>query len=99
MNGKKAKQLRKLFPGNESAYFHAKKKYILNKSTERKDLMRTKEEITIEFNQVKNAKEDFENKVKSCEVRLAQLQGQFELLDQMEKEKTEKPKKKTSEVL
>lgn len=61
--------------------------------------MRTKEEITIEFNQVKNAKEDFENKVKSCEVRLAQLQGQFELLDQLEKEKTEKPKKKTSEVL
>jgi len=87
MNDKKAKQLRKMFPGNQNAYFHAKKKYKNNKSINKGDFMRTKEEITKEFAQVKMAKEEFDNKSKQCEVRMSQLQGQFELLELEEKEK------------
>lgn len=48
--------------------------------------MKTKEQIEQEFQQTRGRMEEAQNVVKQCEVQLNRLQGQFQLLDEMEKE-------------
>ncbi|OPZ94159.1 MAG: hypothetical protein BWY74_00777 [Firmicutes bacterium ADurb.Bin419] len=55
--------------------------------------MRTKKEVEAEFNQVKVQLEQTQQSVVNLTNRLAELKGQFQILDEIEREK-EKPKEK-----
>ncbi len=55
--------------------------------------MRTKKEVETEFNQIKVQLEQAQQMVANLTNRLAELKGQFQILDEIEREK-EKPKEK-----
>ncbi len=66
--------------------------------------MKTKQQIDQEFNQVKAQMEQAQALIKQTEIRMAQLQGQWQLLDeeekaQLKKAEDENKKKEESKVV